>query len=97
MDQAPAASALRGLALERLARGREATGDFAGAAAAFEEASAIADFPLRYYALADAARTRMLAGERDRAAALAERLQNEAPDLRLPDHVKTRLDELRAH
>jgi tetratricopeptide (TPR) repeat protein len=96
VDEAPAGSALRGLALERLARGREAQGDFAGAGAAFEEASGLADFPLRHYAMADAARAFALAGERDRAVALAERLHSEAPELRLPDHLKARLDELRA-
>jgi tetratricopeptide (TPR) repeat protein len=96
VDEAPAHSALRGLALERLARGREAKGDFAGAAAAFEEASAILDFPLRYHAMADAARSYALADQRDRAVALAERLDAEAPELRLPDHLKSRLAELRA-
>jgi tetratricopeptide (TPR) repeat protein len=94
--EAPAGSALRGLALERLARGREAKGDFTGAAAAFEEAANAADFPLRHYAMADAARAYVLAGERQRAVALAERLDAEAPELRLPEHVKARLAELRA-
>lgn len=96
VDESPAGSALRGLALERLARGREAKGDFRGAGDAFEAASRIADFPLRHHALADAARAFALAGELDRAVALAERVQSEAPGLRLPEHVKARLDELRA-
>lgn len=96
VENAPEHSALRGLALERLARGREAKGDFAGAAAAFEEATGILDFPLRHFAMADAARTYALAGERERAVALADRVDAEAPELRLPDHLKTRLAELRA-
>ena len=96
VTEAPADSALRGLALERLARGREAHGDFPGAAAAFEQAGAIEDFPLRYYAMTDAARTYALAGQRERAVALADRVEAEAPGLRLPEHVKARLAELRA-
>jgi len=96
VDQADAGSALRGLALARLARGREAAGDAAGAAAAFEEAAAIEAFPLRHHALADAARTRLQAGERERAVAHAQRLATEAPELRLPEHLKALLAELRA-
>lgn len=93
---APAATALRGLALERLATGYESKGAFAEAGAAHEEAANIASFPLRHYAMADAARSFAAAGERDRAVALADRVASEAPELDLPDHVRSRLDELRA-
>ena len=85
---------LRGLALERLATGYESKGAFAEAAAAHEEAASIPAFPLRHYAMADAARCFAAAGERDRAVALADRVLSEAPDLPLPDHVRSRLDEL---
>ena len=85
---------LRGLALERLATGYESKGAFAEAGAAHEEAAGIAAFPLRHYAMADAARCFAAAGERDRAVALADRVLSEAPDLQLPDHVRSRLDEL---
>jgi len=93
---APAGTALRGLALERLATGYESKGAFAEAGAAHEEAANIASFPLRHYAMADAARSFAAAGDRDRAVALADRVVSEAPDLDLPDHVRSRLDELRA-
>jgi tetratricopeptide (TPR) repeat protein len=93
---APAGTALRGLALERLATGYESKGAFAEAGAAHEEAANIAAFPLRHYAMADAARSFAAAGDRDRAVALADRVASEAPELELPDHVRSRLDELRA-
>lgn len=93
---APAGTPLRGLALERLATGYESKGAFAEAGAAHEEAANIASFPLRHYAMADAARAFAAAGDRDRAVALAERVASEAPDLDLPGHVQSRLDELRA-
>ena len=92
--EAPAASPIRGLALERLATGYESKGAFAEAGAAHEQAAGIAAFPLRHYAMADAARCFAAAGERDRAVALADRVLSEAPDLPLPDHVRSRLDEL---
>jgi tetratricopeptide (TPR) repeat protein len=93
---AGAGTPLRGLALARLATGYESKGAFAEAGAAHEEAANIASYPLRHYAMADAARCFAAAGERDRAVALAERVASEAPDLKLPDHLQSRLDELRA-
>jgi tetratricopeptide (TPR) repeat protein len=94
--EAPKGEALRGLALERLATGYEAKGALAEAGAAHEEAANIAAFPLRHFAMADAARCFASAGERERAVALADRVLSEAPDLEFPDHVQSRLDELRA-
>jgi tetratricopeptide (TPR) repeat protein len=94
--EAPPESALRGLALERLAVGYEAQGAWAEAGAAHEEAANIAAFPLRHYAMADAARSFAAAGDIARARTLADRVLAEAPDLALPDFVKARLDEIRA-
>ena len=62
---------------------------------AHEAASAIEAHPLRYWALADAARCYAQAGETGRAKALADRLELEAPTLNLPPHVRTKLRELR--
>jgi predicted negative regulator of RcsB-dependent stress response len=93
--QAPRGSVLRGLVAVRLARAYEQVGRFEEAAGAFEEASEIDDFPLRHYALADAARCYANAGDRGRATALAFRLDAEAPKLNLPEHVRARLQELR--
>lgn len=94
--EAPSGSALRGLALERLAVGYEAKGAWPEAGAAHEEAAGIAAFPLRHFALADAARSFAAAGDAARARTLADRVLAEAPDAELPDFLKARLDEIRA-
>jgi tetratricopeptide (TPR) repeat protein len=80
--------ALRGVALQRSAQALEDLGRW--------EAAAIDAFPLRHWALADAARCAARAGDRERALALYERVEAEAPDLRLPDHQRAELRELRA-
>jgi tetratricopeptide (TPR) repeat protein len=94
-DEAPGGSALRGLALTRLARGLEAAGRWPEAAAAYAEAGAIAKLPTRRLALADAARAYAQAGETERALELFDRAEAlDGPEL--PLHVKIRLEELRA-
>jgi hypothetical protein len=95
VEQAPAGTPLRGLALERLASGLEGQAKLAEAAAAREEAGNIPSYPLRFFAMADAARTYALANDRIRASALAERIAAEAPDLQLPDALSARMAELR--
>lgn len=92
---APAGTPLRGLALERLAAGLEDSGAFADAARAHEEAAGIASFPLRYYAMANAARSYAAAGDRERAVTLAARVASEAPELELPEPLTAQLEELR--
>ena len=52
----------------------------AEAAAEHEAAGALPDFPLRYFALADAARCYAQAGDRVRALALLERVESEAKE-----------------
>jgi tetratricopeptide (TPR) repeat protein len=94
--QAPADSPLRALVLLRLAEAHESQGRFVEAAAAFEEAGGIEAYPLRYAALGDAARCLAEAGDVPRALALFDRIESEAPETILPDHVRTRLRELRA-
>jgi hypothetical protein len=96
VDAAKKGTPLRGLALERLAAGYENRGSWAEAAAAHEEASAIESFPLRYFAMANAARSFAAAGERETAVALAARVGTEAPELELPEALSAKLDELRA-
>ena len=93
---APRGSPLRGLALERLAAGYENRGAWLDAATAHEEASAIESFPLRHYAMANAARCLAAGGDRERAVALADRVSTEAPELELPDALRAKLEELRA-
>jgi tetratricopeptide (TPR) repeat protein len=94
--ETPKDSALRGLALERVASAYEGRGQPREAAAAHEEAANISSFPLRFFAMADAARCYAIANEPVRASALADRLAAEAPDLQLPDALSARMAELRA-
>ena len=54
------------------------------------------EFPLRFWALADAARCFARAGEPVTALALLERVENEAPEMKLPAHLRALLRELRA-
>jgi hypothetical protein len=93
---APGRNPVRGIALQRLAQRLEAAGRWGDAAARHEEASQVADYPLRHWAIADAARCRATAGEADAARALYDRLDREAPDLQLDDVQKALRLELRA-
>jgi len=87
---------LRGLVLQRQAQAYERSGRWADAAASYEAASEIEEFPLRFWALADAGRCRAEAGQAAEALAAFERLEGAAPDFRLPDLHRTVLQELRA-
>jgi predicted negative regulator of RcsB-dependent stress response len=95
-DEAEDESALKGLALVRLARALESRSRWEEAGAAHEEAGGIEEMPMRILALADAARCFAEAGDVERALAILERIETEAPDARLPAHTKARLLELRA-
>jgi tetratricopeptide (TPR) repeat protein len=95
-DQAPRRSALRAVALVRLARGYEALDRWAEAAEAHEEAGTIEDYPARAFALADAARAHARAGDAARALAVFEEAERVAGDDPLPPHITAWLRELRA-
>jgi tetratricopeptide (TPR) repeat protein len=95
-DEAEDQSPLRGLALVRLARALESRFRWEEAGAAHEEAGGIEKMPTRYQALGDAARCFAEAGEVERALAIFERIEAEAPDAALPVHTRVRLLELRA-
>jgi hypothetical protein len=87
---------IRGLVLQRAAAELEETGNVAEAAARHEQAAALAGYPLRHWALADAARCRAAAGDAATALALYQRVTAEAPELRLPDHQRVQMQELEA-
>jgi len=89
-------SPVRGLALARLASGYEGAERWSDAAEAWEQASSIASYPLRNEALAFAARANVEAGEPERAMALYDRIETDAPDFDLPPHLVSQRDELRA-
>ena len=88
--------ALQAIVQRRLGYLHEDAGRFADAAAAFEAAAAVPQYPLRYFALADAARCLARAGRTSEALALYDRIDAEAPDLALPEHQAAQLRELRA-
>jgi len=87
---------LEGMLRQRIAAAHEDDEAWAQAAAAYEAASGIEGYPLRYWAMVDAARCWLAAGERERSLALYERVETEAPDLALPDHIRLELRELRS-
>ena len=90
----PAGDALIGALQLKIAQTLEARGDWVTAADAFAAAGDIAAFPFRYWALAEAARCFLMADKPEAALDLHMRLQAEAPDLVLPDHLRSRLREL---
>jgi tetratricopeptide (TPR) repeat protein len=96
LAEAPRQDSLRGLILQRLAHAHEDAGRWREAAERHEEASALSGFPLRHWALADAARCFAAAGDGDQALALYERLQTRAVDLRLSDPQRAQRETLRA-
>ncbi|MCP3983078.1 MAG: tetratricopeptide repeat protein [bacterium] len=95
-DEAPAPSSIRSLALLRLGGGLEKSGDFPGAAAAYAQAADNPSFPARFLALASAARCWLEVGDREQAKALYLQLEaTEPPAGSIPEHVKSRLEELK--
>ena len=95
-DEADGGSALEGLVLVRLARALESRSRWEEAGIAHEEAGEIEELPTRFQALGDAARCFAEAGDVERALAIFERIEAEAPEAALPAHTKARLLELRA-
>jgi tetratricopeptide (TPR) repeat protein len=96
LAQAPDRPALRGMVMQRIAQGLESQEHWKEASEEHEAASKLPEFPLRGWALADAARCATLAGDRSRALALYERLETQFPDIHLPDYQRMQVRELRA-
>lgn len=88
--------AMRGIILERIALIHEQRGDLAAAAKAHLEASEITSYPLRYFALLNAARSQAAADLPDAAIANFDRVIRESPDLLIPEHTEAMLRELKA-
>jgi tetratricopeptide (TPR) repeat protein len=86
---------LEGMLQQRIAAAHENADAWSQAATAHEAAAAIADYPLRYWAMVDAGRCWLAAGEPERALGFFDQVETEAPDLRLPDHIKVVVQELR--
>lgn len=96
LAQAPANPTVRAIVLQRMAQVHEAEGRFAEAAAGYEAAGSIQAFPLREFALAEAARCYADAGEPAKALALYDRIQAEDPDFVFPDNQRMLRRELLA-
>ena len=94
LDTAPRNGRLQAILWERIAQSQEESGRWLEAAEAHEQAGRIASFPLRYRALADAARCYIEADQIEAARALSDRVADEAPSLRLPEHIRSQRREL---
>ena len=92
----PANEAVQGTLWVRIADAHEARGSWREAADAYVEAFELERYPLRFWAMADAARCFDRAGDTARALQLLERVVIDAPRLQLPEHMRARLQELRA-
>ena len=97
LSEQPSNPRLAGLVHQRIAQNYEDRGMPAEAAAEHELAGELPGFPLRYFALADAARCYAQAGEPARARELLERIESEAKDsFPLTPEMRSLLRELRA-
>ena len=92
--EAPSRPSLQGLILQREGQALEQANRPKEAAEVYEQAAALDGYPLRDYALADAARTRAQAGETDAARSDYEKLSTRAPDLSLPEYQRLQRREL---
>ena len=88
--------ALRGLAQQRIGQALEDLRRWSEAADAHEKAAGEAGYPIRHWALADAARCRATEGDYARASLLYQRLDEEAPSLQLARHERSLRGEVRA-
>lgn len=88
--------ALQGMLLQRIAAETEVQGLLGEAAAIYARAGEIESHPLRYLALAESARLRAASGESEAAVALFQRLEADAPEFAIPEHIAAQLREIRA-
>ncbi len=79
----------------RVAAAHEAAGRWVEAGEAFERAADVPSFPLRQTARAEAARCYAEGGDDARALTAYDRVKREDPDAFLPEHVESRMAELR--
>jgi predicted negative regulator of RcsB-dependent stress response len=80
---------------QRIGQAYEDDARWLEAAESYARAGAVEGYPLRHWALAEAARCLQQAGEIERARELALQLAIDAPELALPQHLSALLAELR--
>lgn len=81
---------------QRVGRSLEDSGDWTAAAESHAAAGAIVTYTFRFWAMADAARCYASADQIDEALKLFARIETEAPDMQLPEDLRTLMKELRA-
>jgi len=96
LAEAPARDAIQGMLHQRIALAYENAARWSDAAEEHEAAAALPAYPLRDWALADAARCLVEAGDHARALTLYEQLELRAPNLRLPSYQRSQIETLRA-
>jgi tetratricopeptide (TPR) repeat protein len=87
---------VRALVLASQGAVHEVAGRWSEAGAAYETASNVANYPLRYEALSDSARCYAQAGEDSKAIQALDSIRIEAPNYRIPPYVEARINELKA-
>jgi tetratricopeptide (TPR) repeat protein len=87
---------LTGLLLQRVGESHERRESWSEAAEAHQAAGELEAYPLRYWALLDAARCMVAAGSKQQGLTLYRRVQQESPELPVPDHLRLQFRELEA-
>jgi len=87
---------LAGLLLQRIGESYESRGSWSDAAESHQAAAELKQYPLRYWALLDAARCLVAAGSTQQGLTLYRRVQQESPELPVPDHLRLQFRELEA-
>jgi len=95
LGELPAGSPIAGLLQQRIGQAHEGAGDWIAAADAYAAAAAVQSYGFRHWAMAEAARCFLAADQPERARELAQRIDAEAPDLELPESLRTQLRELK--
>ncbi|MBW2714805.1 MAG: hypothetical protein JRD03_01935 [Deltaproteobacteria bacterium] len=86
---------LQAIVEQRIAQAYESDARWLDAAESYARAGAVESYPLRHWALAEAARCLQQAGEIERAREIALKLEADAPELMLPQHMGAMFEELR--
>ena len=87
---------LTGLLQQRIAESYERRESWAEAAEAHQAAGELEEYPLRFWALLDAARCLVAAGSTQQGLTLYRRVEQESPELPVPDHLRLQFRELEA-
>jgi tetratricopeptide (TPR) repeat protein len=96
LEEIDPANAASGFLHARIGAVHEDTGRWSEAADAYESAAGVAQYELKSEALADAARSLIHAGERERALGVYAQLQSDAPTYRVSPYLEAQIDELRS-